>query len=533
MTKSIAVAAAASSLSVGMTPEKLLRDLHIVHLSHIVEDILIDAVMLSSAVIPVSAASATHSTQTTRKWRMRLSSFLPNVSRGNAFFALAILTFILGNVEPAFNPAPSVPQPPGQLGSYPGTLGNIGFIFHFFGGVGYIATGLFQFISPIRRMFPKFHRLTGYFFYAFQLVTLIGNLIFLFGRTSYLKGGVASFIASTFIFNPWWVFCSIKSLVAILRGDILKHRIFIIRSVAVSTGNFLVPPIDSLIRIVDPSVDPKLSYAAGFWFGFTLGVVIGEICIHFVYPSPKVTVAPAMLPLTSGIDVELSSWTELTVILKEQSGNYFRLILEAPFNLFIPPAYHISIQHPQKLKTFRPYTPVSANGRTVEFLIKKYENGVMSSYLAGLNVSDRVKCCGPFGSYEIQEHPQILMIAAGTGITPMLSILKHALEVLSLSTKFRLVHYNKEMILENHIASLKQNFGDQFTYDIVKDADAFDLNSVLLNHSFAANKLRTYTGGSATVLVCGPRLFNDDMFEKAVSCGIPQVEVFAFGYSDR
>jgi NAD(P)H-flavin reductase len=455
------------------------------------------------------------------------------MSLGNAFFLLAISAFILGNIEPAFNPGPSIPQPPGQLGSYPGTLGNIGFIFHFFGGIGYITTGFFQFISPIRRIFPRFHRVTGYAFFVFQLITLIGNLIFLFGRTSYLKGGVASFIASTFIFNPWWVFCSVKSLLAIIRGDVVQHRVFIIRSVAVSAGNFLVPPLDSVIRIVIPSVDPTLSYATGFWFGFSLGVVFGEICIYFVYPAPKVTVFPMIEQHTSEMHGLLSSWTDMSVVLKEHSGNYFRLILEVPFKLIIPPAYHISIQHPHKLKTFKPYTPISTNGRTVELFIKQYDKGVMSTYLAGLNVNDRVKCTGPFGSYEIQEHPHVLMIAAGTGITPMLSILKHALEALSLSTKFRLVHYNKEIILDDIIVTLKHAFVRQFAHDFVKDANTFDLKSVFLNHSFTKNKLPTYTGGNATVLVCGPRVFCEDMIEKALSCGIPQAEIFVFGYSDR
>jgi NAD(P)H-flavin reductase len=487
----------------------------------------------SSAVIPVDSANTPPQLTVTRKWRVRLSAFVPNVSLGNAFFLLAIVAFILGNVEPAFNPAPSIPNPPGQLGSYPGTLGNIGFIFHFFGGVGYIATGFLQFISPIRRIFPRFHRVIGYAFYVFQLITLMGNLIFLFGRTSFLKGGVASFIASTFIFNPWWVFCSVKSLLAIIRGNVVQHRVFIIRSVAVSAGNFLVPPFDSVIRIIIPSVDSTLSYATGFWFGFSLGIILGEICIYLVYPDPKFTVVPMIQKRTPGVYGLLSSWTEMTVVRKEHSGNYFQLILEAPFKLIIPPAHHISIQHPHKLNTFRPYTPISADGRTVEFFIKKNDMGVMSSYLAGLNVNDRVKCTGPFGSYEIQEHPQVLMIAAGTGITPMLSILKHALEALSLSTKFRLIHYNKEIILDDAIVTLKHNFVSQFAHDFVKDADAFDLNDVLRNHSFTKNKPRTYTGGNATVLVCGPRVFCDDMIEKALSCGIPEAEIFVFGYSDR
>jgi ferredoxin-NADP reductase len=460
---------------------------------------------------------------------MRWSVLIPNASLGNVFFLLSIAAFILGMVEPVFNPFQST-RPEGQLGSYPGTVGNVGFIFHFYGGIGYISTATLQFLSPLRRTFPKFHRVVGYLFFFFQLITLTGNLIFLFGRNPYLKGGPSSFLAATFFFNPWWVYNSVQSIRAITRGDVAQHHIYMIRTVAVSVGNFIVPPIDTIIRLILPGVHPELAYSAGFWASYIIAIILGEVCIHYVYPTPKVL--PIIAKGTSGVYENLDSWTELTLILKEQYGNYFRIILEAPCNVFIPPAYHMTIRHPEKFNTFRPYTPISCNGKTIEFFIKKYEKGVMSSYLASLNVGDQVQCCGPFGSYEIQDHSQVLMIAGGTGITPMLSILRYSLETLQLQTKFHLVLYNKEWILENELAALRQQFGDQFECDFVKDSNAYNLDPVLQYHSSGKHK-QHHTGSNSTVLLCGPRAFCDKMIAKAASCGIPQNEVFAFGYSDR
>jgi len=82
----------------------------------------------------------------------------------------------------------------------------------------------------------------------------------------------------------------------------------------------------------------------------------------------------------------------------------------------------------------RPYTPISTNADTGSFdlLIKKYPDGEMSSYLAGLSPSDEkvvafkhipfnVKIQYPFGSPKF-----IAMLAGGTGITPMIQAL-HAI----------------------------------------------------------------------------------------------------------
>lgn len=82
----------------------------------------------------------------------------------------------------------------------------------------------------------------------------------------------------------------------------------------------------------------------------------------------------------------------------------------------------------------RPYTPISTNEDkgTFDLLIKKYPNGKMSSYLSQLKPSSKPVVSFkhiPFNikiQYPFKSPKHILMIAGGTGITPIIQAL-HAL----------------------------------------------------------------------------------------------------------
>ena len=478
---------------------------------------------------------------------MRWRAWIPSTyDAGNVFVVLSIGVLILSALEPSFNPTPELPKPPGQLGSYPGTIGNVGFILHFYGGLGYSVSGALQFVSPFRQHFPKAHRVIGYFFYIFLLITLCGNLVLLFGRTAFLKGGVSSFIAAVIFVNPWWIYTAVRSLRAILRGSVHEHHIYMIRVVAVSLGNALVPPGDSIIKLIVRGVDPQYSYATAFWFGFTIAIIVGEVCIAVVYPNPKNTIPLIVYPTTSNnavapaeatqfsseISHELTPWTELSLIQKEQSGNYFTLVFEAPFNVTIPPTHHVTFKDPRKFNTFKPYTPISTHGKHIEFLIKRYDKGSMSQYMTALEVGNRVKACGPYGIFQLHHHTHLLLLAAGTGITPMISIMKNAVKLSHLESKTKLVFFNQHEILHNHISEYRLRFSEKFDYEFVQNRASFNVQSVFEKH-VSGRKPYTYTGSNASVLVCGPPQFCDDMVSKAMDSNIPRSDIFVFGFSDR
>merc|ERR1712150_28551 len=97
----------------------------------------------------------------------------------------------------------------------------------------------------------------------------------------------------------------------------------------------------------------------------------------------------------------------------------------------------------------RPYTPISTNAMLGRFqiLIKAYENGIMTQYLAcqlalGGTVDfkhtpDNVKVQYPFG----RKH--ITMVAGGSGITPMIQALNAILGTPDDTTKVSLIYANK------------------------------------------------------------------------------------------
>ncbi|EEC08811.1 conserved hypothetical protein [Ixodes scapularis] len=77
----------------------------------------------------------------------------------------------------------------------------------------------------------------------------------------------------------------------------------------------------------------------------------------------------------------------------------------------------------------RQYTPISPSSQrgTFEVLIKIYPNGKMSKYIDSLTEGSLVEWRGPFGelNYKPNSHKQLILLAAGTGIAPMIQILRH------------------------------------------------------------------------------------------------------------
>ena len=82
----------------------------------------------------------------------------------------------------------------------------------------------------------------------------------------------------------------------------------------------------------------------------------------------------------------------------------------------------------QPLEVVRSYTPISSDEEPGHFdlLIKAYPTGNISKHMATLNVGQTMKVKGPKGAmvYSPGLVRHFGMIAGGTGITPMLQIIK-------------------------------------------------------------------------------------------------------------
>ncbi|KAJ6172801.1 hypothetical protein N7470_001868 [Penicillium chermesinum] len=95
----------------------------------------------------------------------------------------------------------------------------------------------------------------------------------------------------------------------------------------------------------------------------------------------------------------------------------------------------------------RSYTPTSSNadrGR-MELVVKTYEKGFMSQYLANLKINEKADFRGPGGKMKYTRYlaKDIGRVAGGTGITPMFSIIKAVCTNDKDNTKLSLLYANK------------------------------------------------------------------------------------------
>ncbi|KAL3425044.1 nitrate reductase [Phlyctema vagabunda] len=139
--------------------------------------------------------------------------------------------------------------------------------------------------------------------------------------------------------------------------------------------------------------------------------------------------APVLKP-TVFQDFEL---TEKTII--SHNVAIYRFALPSPSSILgLPIGQHISISAnlPQPdgatKEIVRSYTPVSGDHQPgfFDLLIKSYPTGNISKYMASLTVGQTIKVRGPKGAmvYTPNMVRHFGMIAGGTGITPMLQIIR-------------------------------------------------------------------------------------------------------------
>ncbi|THC95401.1 hypothetical protein EYZ11_005125 [Aspergillus tanneri] len=110
----------------------------------------------------------------------------------------------------------------------------------------------------------------------------------------------------------------------------------------------------------------------------------------------------------------------------------YRFALPRPTDILgLPIGQHISLAatiEGQPKEVVRSYTPISSDNEAGYFdlLVKAYPQGNISKYLTTLDVGQTMKVRGPKGAmvYTPNMCRHIGMIAGGTGITPMLQIIK-------------------------------------------------------------------------------------------------------------
>jgi ring-1,2-phenylacetyl-CoA epoxidase subunit PaaE len=109
------------------------------------------------------------------------------------------------------------------------------------------------------------------------------------------------------------------------------------------------------------------------------------------------------------------------------------------------------------------------NGEDLTIAVKKVDDGVVSRYLNdSLKVGDYLEIMPPMGNFVVEvsadSQKQYVMIGAGSGITPLMSMIKTILHIESKS-KVTLIYQNRNsdtIIFQNELEKLSVKYGNRF-----------------------------------------------------------------------
>jgi cytochrome-b5 reductase len=198
--------------------------------------------------------------------------------------------------------------------------------------------------------------------------------------------------------------------------------------------------------------------------------------------------------------------------------------------LGLPIGQHISVAAEINGKQIsRSYTPISSNGDLgfFELLIKSYPTGNISKLFGEMNVGDFIDVRGPKGQfvYKANMVRAFGMIAGGTGITPMLQIIRAVLKNPRDRTKIGLIfaNVNKEDILLieeiDKLAAKHNNFKVHYVLNNPPDDWKGGVGFV------TADMIKEYCPAyaeDAKILLCGPPPMISAMTKAVVDLGWPK-----------
>lgn len=207
--------------------------------------------------------------------------------------------------------------------------------------------------------------------------------------------------------------------------------------------------------------------------------------------------------------------------------------------LGLPVGQHISLRYTDdegKL-VVRSYTPVSSDDTKgyVDLVIKVYfknvhpkfpEGGKMSQHLESLAIGDTIEVSGPKGklSYmgqgeihikhrvrdvvpEIRKAAKIGMIAGGTGITPMLQVVRRALQDPEDKTEFYLLFANQtegDILCRDEIESMAASHAKfKVWYTVDKASDGWQYSTGFVSADMIKNHLPA-AAPDVQIFMCGP-----------------------------
>ncbi|KAJ2543887.1 hypothetical protein GGF49_001734 [Coemansia sp. RSA 1853] len=173
------------------------------------------------------------------------------------------------------------------------------------------------------------------------------------------------------------------------------------------------------------------------------------------------------------------------------------------------------------VQTYRTYTPIDYKVGEVDderglrpghcdFVVKRYANGSLSRFVHNTRVGDSVEMRGPHVSwpYEANTYRQVFMVAGGTGIAPMVQLIKRAIADPTDNTKFSLLYGSQteaDILCREQLDQIAEQVPERLQIEYLVDQGPATVARVGRPDTHNVGRLvEGFDQTKDVVLVCGP-----------------------------
>ncbi|XP_073531750.1 cytochrome b5 reductase 4 isoform X1 [Phyllobates terribilis] len=218
-------------------------------------------------------------------------------------------------------------------------------------------------------------------------------------------------------------------------------------------------------------------------------------------------------------------------------------------HLQVPVGHHVYLMLTNEgIEVAKPYTPVSkdlvfdslqstlCDKNYIYMMIKIYPNGTFTPHIDKLKMGDHVSVSGPEGCFrmtQIEGMEDIFLVAAGTGLTPMVRLLKNVLSSSSSLRKVKLIFFNKteaDILWREQLETLGLSDGRfEAQYILSEPTQSWVGHRGQISSSLLSEVLtRSKKDSSALICVCGPSGFAAQALRFLEDLGFTKEEIFVF-----
>ncbi len=222
------------------------------------------------------------------------------------------------------------------------------------------------------------------------------------------------------------------------------------------------------------------------------------------YTDMVVQIATTSAMAKTGASTLLGTITELDRL--SESTVKFAVQIEDRTSLNYLPGQYMNISPPNS-DFHRSYSFSSGPSEDiVTFLVKLTRGGLMSEYLTDVaKVGDRLNLTGPMGSFFLREplNP-ILLLAGGTGLAPIMSILEKLTEDELLDVPVRLIYgatFDHDLVELEKLDAFRDRLPDFDYFTVVSDPESTHERKGFVTQHMTDEHLHD---GEADVYLCGP-----------------------------